>query len=167
MKPQTFRTYLERLSFYLWMVFTIVSISLAGLGLEGMIFAGCMLLLSSTQPVHFPLDLVAAGGLGVFLSIFWRQVGVDHFHYLAYDSAPYFEEADATPSSVLHDLIRKVENSAGYDRNDERAKAKAWLLSHASSLDEEDILLAKAHFGYLLPAEWGDLAREEKNGLRG
>ena len=158
MKLPTFRVCLERLSFFLWILFTIVSVSLAGMGIEGIICAGCMLLVSSTQPVHFPLDLVAAGGFGVFLSIFWRQVGVDHLHYLTYDSAPYFKEEEATPSSVLHDLIRKVENSAGYARNDERAKAKAWLILHVSSLDEEDIQLAKAHFGYLLPAEWGDLA---------
>jgi hypothetical protein len=155
MKLQTFRTCVELLSFYLWILFTIASISLAGLGLEGMIFAGCMLLLSSAQPVHFPLDMAAFGGLGVFLSIFWRQVGIDHFHYLLYDSGPFFEEGDEAPSSVLKNLIRQVETSTGYARNDERTKAKAWLLSHASSLNEEDILLAKAHFGYLLPAEWG------------
>lgn len=155
MKLKTFLTCLERLSFYLWIVFTIMAISIAGIGIEGMIFAGCMLLASSAQPVHFPLSMIAFGGLGVFLSMFWRQVGIDHFHYLQYDSAPYFEEGDSEPSSVLHNLIRQVENSAGYARNDERAKAKAWLISHVSSLNEEDILLAKANFGYLLPAEWG------------
>ena len=155
MKWQTFRTILELVSFYLWILFTIVSISLAGLGIEGTVFAACMLLASGAQPVHLPLAMVAAGGLGVFLSIFWRQVGIDHFHYLQYDSAPYFEEGDSEPSSVLHNLIRQVENSAGYARNDERAKAKAWLINHVSALSEEDILLAKTHFGYLLPAEWG------------
>jgi hypothetical protein len=72
-----------------------------------------------------------------------------------YDSSPFFEGETETPSHVIKDLIREVENSAGYARNDARAKAKAWLISHVSSLDEEDILLAKAHFGYLLPAEWG------------
>jgi hypothetical protein len=59
------------------------------------------------------------------------------------------------PCAVLKDMIREVESSTGYARNDARAKAKAWLISQVSSLDEEDILLAKAHFGYLLPAEWG------------
>jgi len=58
-------------------------------------------------------------------------------------------------TSVLQDLIREVESSSGYARNDVRAKAKTWLISRVSSLGEEDILLAKVHFGYLLPAEWG------------
>ena len=58
------------------------------------------------------------------------------------------------PCSVLKDLIREVENSVGYARNDVRAKAKTWLINHVSSLGEEDVLLAKVHFGYLLPAEW-------------
>ena len=155
MNPQTVRTYLERLSFCLWMVFTICSISLAGVGIEGVIFAGCMLMASSTQSVHFPLAMVAVGGLGVFLSMVWRRVGINHFHYLRYDSAPCFEGEGDAPSNILKGLIREVESSTGYARNDVRAKAKAWLISHVSSLDEEDILLAKAHFGYLLPAEWG------------
>jgi hypothetical protein len=155
MKLQTLRMCLERLSFYLWILFTIFSISLAGLGIEGVVFAGYMLMVSSTQPVHFPLGMVIQGGLGVFLSIFWRQVGIDHLHYLLYDTALYSEGEDDAPSHILKDLIRKVENSAGYARNDERAKAKAWLINHVSALSKEDILLAKAHFGYLLPAEWG------------
>jgi hypothetical protein len=155
MKWQTFRTILELVSFYLWILFTIVSISLAGLGIEGTVFAACMLLASGAQPVHLPLAMVAAGGLGVFLSIFWRQVGIDHFHYLQHDTAPFAEEEEKEAAGVLRELIRRVESSAGYARNDERAKAKAWLITHADFLDEEDILLAKTHFGYLLPAEWG------------
>lgn len=67
---------------------------------------------------------------------------------------PFWRENEA-PCSVLKDLIREVESTVGCARNDARAKAKTWLISHASSLGEEDILLAKAHFGYLLPAEWG------------
>ncbi len=59
------------------------------------------------------------------------------------------------PSNVLKSLIREVEGSEGYARNDVRAKAKTWLIGHVSSLDDEDILLAKDHFGYLLPAGWG------------
>ena len=59
------------------------------------------------------------------------------------------------PSHVLKGLIREVESSVGYARNDVRAKAKTWLIDHVSSLDAEDILLARNHFGYLLPAEWG------------
>jgi drug/metabolite transporter superfamily protein YnfA len=155
MKWQATQTCLECLSFLLWIVFTIFSIALAGLGIEGIILAAFMLIVSSTQPVHFPLAMASVGGLGVFLSILWRQAGVDHLHYLVYDSSPFFEGETETPSHVIKDLIREVENSAGYARNDARAKAKAWLISHVSSLDEEDILLAKAHFGYLLPAEWG------------
>jgi hypothetical protein len=155
MKRLTFRTFLEVLSFYLWILFTIVSISVAGIGIEGTVFAACMLLASSAQPVHFPLAMVAVGGLGVFLAIFWRQVGIDHFHYLQHDTAPFAEGEENEASGVLRELIHKVESSTGYDRNDERAKAKAWLITHAAFLDEEDILLAKAHFGYLLPAEWG------------
>ena len=69
-------------------------------------------------------------------------------------SFPFWRESEA-PCSVLKDLIREVESSAGYARNGARVKAKTWLISHVSSLREEDILLAKAHFGYLLPKEWG------------
>jgi hypothetical protein len=155
MKLKAFLAYLECLSFLAWIVFTIVSVALAGLGIEGILLAAFMLMVSSTQPVYFPLTMASVGGLGVSLSILWRQVGVDHFHYLLYDSPTFIEGEDETPSNVLKDLIREVENSAGYARNDARAKAKTWLISHASSLDEEDILLARAHFAYLLPAEWG------------
>ena len=159
MKLKLLLTYLECLSFLLWIVFTIFSIALAGLGLEGIILAAFMMIVSSTQPVYFPLAMTSIGGLGVFLSILWRQVGVDHFHYLQYDSPTMFEGEGDAPSAKLKDLIREVENSAGYARNDVRAKAKTWLISHVSALDEADILLAKAHFGYLLPAEWGILSK--------
>jgi len=155
MKLKPLLTCLECLSFLFWIVFTIFSIALAGLGIEGIILAAFMLIASSAQPIHFPLTMVGVGSLGFFLSILWRQVGVDHFHYLLYDSPTFFESEDETPSYVLKNLIREVENSTGYARNDARAKAKTWLMSHVSSLDEEDILLAKAHFGYLLPAGWG------------
>jgi hypothetical protein len=157
MRPQTLRAFAERLSFCLWIAFTIFAISLAGIGIEGMIFAIFMLMASSAEPVHFPLAMVVVGGLAVLLSILWRQVGIDHLHYLAYDTVASFDddEADA-PSSVLRDLIREVELSAGLDRTDARAKAKSWLLDHVSSLDGEDIRLARTHFGYMLPAEWGD-----------
>ena len=59
------------------------------------------------------------------------------------------------PSNILKALIREVEGSEGYARNDVRAKAKSWLISHGSSLDSATILLARDHFGYLLPAGWG------------
>jgi hypothetical protein len=155
MKLKALLTFLECLSFLLWIIFTIFSIALAGLGIEGIIFAAFTLLVSSTQPVHFPFVMTSAGGMGVLISIFWRQVGIDHFHYLQHDSVPYFEGGGEESSRALKDLILNVENSAGYARNDARVKAKTWLISHVSSLDEEDILLAKAHFGYLLPAGWG------------
>jgi len=156
MKLQTLRTSLERLSFYLWMGFTIFSISLAGIGIEGMLFAGLMLLASSAPPAHVPLAMMSEGCLGFFLSVIWRQVGVNHFHYLQYDAAPCFAEEVDAPARVLHDLIQEVESSTGYARNDARAKAKLWLIDHAAALDEEDRVLARTHFGYLLPASWGE-----------
>jgi len=155
MKLPLWRRCLERLSFVFWIVFTILSISLAGLGLEGTIVAGFMVIASSTQPVHFPFEMVTLGGLGVVLSFFWRKIGINHFHYLLYDSVRSFEGGGNAPSHTLKDLISEVENSEGFARTDARAKAKAWLISHVSSLDDEDILLAKDHFGYLLPAGWG------------
>jgi hypothetical protein len=75
-------------------------------------------------------------------------------HFLERFSVLFWKKSEA-PSSVLKDLIREVESSSGYARNDARAKAKHWLISRASSLGEKDILLAKDHFGYLLPTEWG------------
>jgi hypothetical protein len=65
-----------------------------------------------------------------------------------------WRESEA-PRNILKELIREVENSAGFVRNDARIKAKAWLIGHVSSMGEEDIRLARMHFGYLLPAEWG------------
>ena len=59
------------------------------------------------------------------------------------------------PSHVLKGLIREVEESTGYTRNDARAKAKAWLEGNVASLGEYEIFLAKTHFSYLLPAGWG------------
>ena len=156
MKQQTFRRCLECVSFIMWIAFTIFSLALAGLGIEGILLAAFMVMVSSSQPVQFPIEMASVGGLGVFLSIFWRQVGVDHLHYLQYDSPAFAREDDDAPSHVLEGLIREVEMSTGYARNDARAKAKTWLVSHASSLDEEDVQLARSHFGYMLPAEWGE-----------
>ena len=155
MTQAAFRTCLERLSFFLWIAFTIFSISLAGIGLEGIMLGLFLLMVSSTQPIHFPFVTVLTGVLGIFLSIFWRQVGINHLHYLVYDSVTLPGEDAETPSSVLQELIREVEISAGNARTDARARAKAWLMNHAAALDEEDIQLAKAHFGYMLPAGWG------------
>lgn len=155
MKLAAFRTCLERLSFFLWIAFTIFSISLAGIGLEGIVLGLFLLMASSTAPIHFPFTTVMAGILGILLSIFWRQVGINHFHYLVYDAVTLPGEEAGTPSSVLQELIREVEISAGNARTDARARAKAWLLNHAAVLDKEDIELARIHFGYMLPAGWG------------
>lgn len=56
---------------------------------------------------------------------------------------------------ALRALICEDENAVGYDRNDVRAKAKIWLIDHGSSLVAADILMARDHFGYLLPMGWG------------
>ena len=61
-----------------------------------------------------------------------------------------------TSRGTLRTLIREDENAVGYERNDIRAKAKKWLIAHGSSLAAKDILLARDHFGYLLPMGWGD-----------
>ena len=67
---------------------------------------------------------------------------------------PLFQKG-RTSSGILRGLIREDEVTVGYDRNDVRAKAKKWLLSHGETLTARDILLARDHFGYLLPANWG------------
>jgi len=60
-----------------------------------------------------------------------------------------------TSCGALRDLIREDESAVGYERNDVRAKAKKWLIAHGSTLAAEDVLLARDHFGYLLPMGWG------------
>ncbi len=60
-----------------------------------------------------------------------------------------------TSRGALRALIREDESAVGYDRNDVRAKAKSWLIEHGASLGAEDIVLARDHFGYLLPMGWG------------
>jgi hypothetical protein len=64
-----------------------------------------------------------------------------------------------TSRGTLRDLIHEDESSVGYARNDVRARAKNWLLAHGASLPAGDILLARDHFGYLLPAGWGTLSK--------
>jgi hypothetical protein len=56
---------------------------------------------------------------------------------------------------TLRTLIHEDECTVGYERNNVRAKAKKWLIDQGSSLAAEDILLAREHFGYLLPTGWG------------
>jgi hypothetical protein len=150
---QIVRDSLERLSFFLWILFTILSISLTGIGVEGLIVA--LLIFSSAQALHFSLA-IALGAIGVFLSMRWRQAGVDHLHYLSCDSVMPSGEDSGAPSRILTDLIHEIAVTSGSARTDARAKAKIWLVDHVSSLDEEDVRLAKAQFGYLLPANWGD-----------
>ena len=60
-----------------------------------------------------------------------------------------------TLRGTLRALIREDESTVGYERNDVRAKAKIWLIDHGALLAAKDILLAKDHFGYLLPMGWG------------
>jgi hypothetical protein len=57
--------------------------------------------------------------------------------------------------SALRALIREDESAVGYDRNNVRAKAKGWLIDHGPSLAAADVVLARNHFGYLLPMGWG------------
>ena len=79
------------------------------------------------------------------------QTFQDFFKRLSF---PLWRKSEA-PRHILKDLICEVESSAGFVRNEARMKAKTWLIRHVSSMGEEDILLAKLHFDYLLPAEWG------------
>jgi len=62
---------------------------------------------------------------------------------------------DRTSCRTLKALILEDESAVGYDRNDVRAKAKNWLIAHGASLAAKDIILARDHFGYLLPMGWG------------
>ncbi len=78
-----------------------------------------------------------------------------HFPLRAWlESAWIFLKEGKVSSGVLRSLIDEVDSSEGYARNDARAKAKAWLMGHVSTLAATDILLAEAHFGYLLPVGW-------------
>jgi hypothetical protein len=98
----------------------------------------------NTQPVDFPLSMPVAFFMAFLLSMYWQKFGND----------PGGVKGEA-PSRVLKSLIREVEESSGYTRNDARAKAKAWLVENVTSLGENEIFLAKTHFNYLLPADWG------------
>jgi len=81
----------------------------------------------------------------VFLiSLFLQKFGID-------PGAP----KGGPPSHVIKNLIREVEEASGYTRTEARAKAKAWLVGNVTTLDVNEILLARTHFSYLLPADWG------------
>ena len=82
--------------------------------------------------------------MAFLLSIYWQKFAI----------GPKGVKGEA-PSRVLKNLIQEVEESSGYTRNDARAKAKAWLEGNVTSLGENEIFLARTHFSYLLPAEWG------------
>jgi hypothetical protein len=100
--------------------------------------------------------MVVVGGFGSLISILWRRMGIDHLHYLQYDSSTWLQEnSDSSPGDVLRDLIHEVKANTGNARHEARTHAKAWLIANVSFLDEEEILLAKSHLGYLLPAGWG------------
>jgi hypothetical protein len=62
-----------------------------------------------------------------------------------------------TSSDALRELVRGVEESSGYARNEARAIAKTWLLGHVSTLNQRDIDFAREQLGYLLPAGWGTI----------
>ena len=153
MKPILSREVLERLSFIVWIAFTIASISTAGVGLEGVLTAGYFV--DASFHVHSYLTLTMLGGFGSVLALLWRQVGIDYLHYQVYDSSPLTHANDEALSNVLHELIREVEESEGLKRTEARVKAKKWLLEHVSELDPNEIQMAKAYLGYLLPAGWG------------
>jgi hypothetical protein len=102
---------------------------------------------SPTQPVDFLPSIAFAVVMALLLSSYLQKFGIDH----------RVVKGEA-PSRVLYNLIREVEESAGYARNDARAKAKAWLEGNVTSLGENEIFLAKTHFSYLLPADWGATA---------
>jgi len=99
---------------------------------------------SNTQPVDFLRSIPVAVVMAFLLSIYWQRFAID----------PGVVKGEPS-SRILSNLIREVEESSGYTRNDARAKAKVWLLANVTSLGENEILLAKTHFSYLLPAEWG------------
>jgi len=99
---------------------------------------------SNTQSADSTQSITIAVVMAFLLSIYWQKLGID--------SGGVKGEA---PSRVLKTLIREVEESSGYTRNDARAKAKAWLLENVASLGENEIFLAKTHFNYLLPTDWG------------
>jgi len=99
---------------------------------------------SDTQPGDFSISITFGVVMALLLSNFLQKNAID----------PGVAKG-GPPSSVLKRLIREVEESSGYTRNDARAKAKAWLVENVTSLGENEIFLAKTHFSYLLPADWG------------
>ena len=171
---KAFLVFLERLSFALWIAFTVFCIVLIGIGADIICYSTFIEVFAGSQPhelalvnthlrqmttgdhlVLFPLALIVAGVAGSLLSFAWRQYGINHFHYLEHDALVSSNGEEETPSSILDKLIREVEESSGAARSEARAKAKAWLLDHVTAMDHEEIELARTHFGYLLPAEWG------------
>jgi len=173
--------FLERLSFLLWIAFTIFAVVLIGLGVMSILYSGIILLGSGAQPLHLPLldsrltpavsseaaiylppAMIVLGVVATLVSLRWRQIGIDRLHYLELDSLVNARDEEETFSHTLDNLILEVEESRGNERTEARAKAKAWLLTHVGEMDEEDILLARAHFSYLLPPQWEAGARARR-----
>ncbi len=165
---------LERISFLLWIAFTIFSVVLIGLGVMSILYSLIIVIGSGAQPLHLPLLdsrltpvttaeagiylpllLIALGVMATLVSFRWRQIGVDRLHYLELDSLVNARDPEENFSHMLDNLILEVEESSGNERTEARAKAKQWLLSHVGDMDEDDIQLARAHFSYLLPPQWG------------
>jgi hypothetical protein len=103
----------------------------------------------NTQPVDYSRSMTVGVVMALLLSLFLQKAVTDSGVVKG-----------GSPSTVLKHLIREVEESSGYTRNDVRAKAKEWLVTNVNSLGENEIFLAKTHFSYLLPADWGAKALE-------
>jgi hypothetical protein len=109
---------LERLSFLLWIGFTIFSVALIGIGVMSILYAGVILIGSGALPARLPLVdtrwapaalsatslalpllIIGAGIAASFFSLIWRQIGIDHFHYSEMDLLVSSREAEETLSS--------------------------------------------------------------------
>jgi hypothetical protein len=162
MRRTSFRSCLERLSFIFWIILKSISISLLGLGFDGLIYVAFFPVFISSMPIHFSLSLIFAGGTGLFFSVVWWQLGVDYLHYSVHDTLTFAEVGDHEHADMLRLLIQEVESQEGFARNEARAKAKSWLITNVASLHEEDVLLAKERFGYMLPAGWGEAEEDQR-----
>lgn len=101
-----------------------------------------------------PLDGRLADGRSIRNGTF---MNLDFFRSCWKRLVNLFPKKGVPTSNALRDLIRGVDESSGYARNEARALAKTWLLGHVSNLNHRDIVFAKEQLGYLLPAGWGVL----------
>jgi hypothetical protein len=169
--------FLQRLSFVLWVGFTIFAVVLVGFGMDVIAYSAIIARYGGAQssrvalvnedlmrattgnhPFLFPVGLIVLGVAAMLFSLLWWQIGITHFHYLEMDQLVGSEDEAHSASAVLKSLIREVEESSISNRPAARTKASKWLVSHVASLDEEDVVLARTHFGYLLPAHWNEKA---------